>query len=85
MSLSIINHNNFKVDEFGIYLSKLLKERFAGLIHTINDDVADREKLDKGSSKLIVGQSIIEEKINNLKFDFFSTVFLRKSIDTFFI
>ncbi len=63
------SHNNFKVDEFGIYLSKLLKERFAGLIHTINDDVADREKLDKGSSKLIVGQSIIEEKINNLKFE----------------
>ena len=41
----------------------------AGLIHTTNDDVADREKLDKGSSKLITGNSTIKETINGLNFE----------------
>ena len=41
----------------------------AGLIHTTNDDVADREKLDKGSSKLISGNSTIKETINGLNFE----------------
>jgi tRNA/tmRNA/rRNA uracil-C5-methylase (TrmA/RlmC/RlmD family) len=59
----------FNVNEFGIYLSNKLKERFAGLIHTVNDDVGDREKLDKGFSKLIKGKSIIEEKINGFDFE----------------
>ena len=41
----------------------------AGLLHTINDDVADREKLDKGSSKLILGEETILERINELDFE----------------
>ena len=60
---------NFKAKEFGVFLKKLFKNRFKGLIQTINDDVADREKLDKGNSKLITGEPTITEKINQLDFD----------------
>ena len=60
---------NFKAKEFGVFLKNLFKNRFKGLIHTINDDVADREKLDKGNSKLITGEPTITEKINQLDFD----------------
>ena len=56
--------NKFDLPAFGNYLQEILGERLAGLIHTTNDDVADREKLDKGSSKLITGNSTIKETIN---------------------
>ena len=61
--------DQFNHMEFGIYLEQLFKSRFRGLIHTINDDVADREKLDKGNSQLVKGNSTITEKINELNFD----------------
>ena len=61
--------NKFDISSFGNYLQKILGERMAGLIHTTNDDVADREKLDKGSSKLIIGNSTIKETINGLNFE----------------
>ena len=63
------NIGKFKAEQFANFLSQLFKERLAGLIHTINDDVADREKLDKGNSKLIFGEKTIFEKINNLDFE----------------
>jgi 23S rRNA (uracil-5-)-methyltransferase RumA len=55
--------------EFGNYLESLLGARFAGLLHSINDDVADREKLDKGKTTLIKGKSIIIEKLHDLSFE----------------
>jgi len=61
--------NKFSVTNFAQFLSRLLGNRVAGLIHTINDDVADREKLDKGSSKLVFGKETIVEKINSLDFE----------------
>ena len=61
--------DQFNHMEFGGYLEQLFKSRFRGLIHTINDDVADREKLDKGNSQLVKGNLIITEKINDLNFD----------------
>ena len=61
--------NKFDIPAFGNYLKEILGERMAGLIHTINDDVADREKLDKGSSKHITGNSTIKETINGLNFE----------------
>jgi len=60
---------NFSPIDFGNFLSNLLGKRMAGLLHTINDDVADREKLDKGSSKLILGEETILERINELDFE----------------
>jgi len=61
--------NKFNPLGFGNYLKELLGIRMAGLIHTINDNVADREKLDKGSSKLIIGNPTISETINGLNFE----------------
>ena len=61
--------NKFSSINFGNFLSNLLGSRMAGLLHTVNDDVADREKLDKGSSKLILGKETIIERINGLDFE----------------
>ncbi len=61
--------NKFDIPAFGNYLKEILGERMAGLIHTTNNDVADREKLDKGSSKHITGNSTIKETINGLNFE----------------
>ncbi len=61
--------DQFNKNEFGHFLQQLFNSRFKGLIHTINDDVADREKLDKGNSQLIRGDLTITEQINELNFD----------------
>ena len=61
--------NKFSSINFGNFLSNLLGSRMAGLLHTVNDDVADREKLDKGFSKLILGKETIIERINGLDFE----------------
>jgi 23S rRNA (uracil1939-C5)-methyltransferase len=63
------NKQVFDVAAFGEFLKKQFKDRLAGLIYTINDDVADREKLDKGASKLVLGSPTIIEKINDLEFE----------------
>jgi 23S rRNA (uracil1939-C5)-methyltransferase len=60
---------SFDVLSFSNYLQKLLGERLAGFIHTINDNVADRSKIENGSSKLIFGKEKIIEKINDLLFE----------------
>ena len=63
------NLKSFDVFSFSNYLQKLLGERLAGFIHTINDNVADRSKIENGSSKLIFGKEKIIEKINDLLFE----------------
>ena len=63
------NKNEFKALEFGKFLQELFKNRFAGLIVTINNDVADRAKLEKGGSNLILGQESITENILGLSFE----------------
>ncbi|MCB9195108.1 MAG: 23S rRNA (uracil(1939)-C(5))-methyltransferase RlmD [Flavobacteriales bacterium] len=55
-----------------LFINKLLDlhgARIAGIIHTINDDVADRAKLEHGPSDLIYGDAIIEEELLGLKFE----------------
>ena len=52
----------------------------AGLLHTINDDVADREKLDKGFSKIIMGAETIVETINELDFEISMQSFFKQSL-----
>jgi len=58
----------FDAVAFGHFLQQLLGVRIAGFQHTINDDVADRSKLENGRSKLVFGEPIITEKINGLSF-----------------
>lgn len=55
-----------------LFVNKLLElhgNRIAGVIHTINDDVADRAKLEHGPSEVIYGHHLIEEKLLGLKFE----------------
>ena len=52
-----------------LFLKNLLGNRIAGFIHTINDDVADRAKLEQGPSGLVTGNETIIESILGLKFE----------------
>ena len=58
----------FKIKDFGIYLKKLFGDRIAGFLHTINDNVADRAKIENGNSSIIFGDEVIEEKLLGLTF-----------------
>ena len=46
----------------------MLPGRIAGLWYTENDNVADRAKIENGTSKLIFGQEVIEEVLSGLTF-----------------
>ncbi len=58
----------FNVSHFADYLQNLLPGRIAGLWHTENDNVADRAKIENGTSKLIFGEEVIEEVLSGLTF-----------------
>ncbi|MBI2259561.1 MAG: 23S rRNA (uracil(1939)-C(5))-methyltransferase RlmD [Flavobacteriia bacterium] len=59
----------FDSKAFVEYLLSLFDHRIAGILHTINDDVADRNKIENGSTKLLYGQDILTEKISDLYFE----------------
>ena len=63
------NHKKFNAEEFLNVLQKILGKRLAGFQYTINDNVADRQKIENGSTKLIYGKAIITEEILGLKFE----------------
>jgi 23S rRNA (uracil1939-C5)-methyltransferase len=58
----------FDIQSFADFLQGLLPGRIAGLWHTENDNVADRAKIENGTSKLIFGQEVIEEVLSGLTF-----------------
>jgi len=58
----------FDVNVFAAFLQELHPGRMAGLWHTVNDNVADRAKIENGHSKLIFGQEVIEEALAGLRF-----------------
>jgi 23S rRNA (uracil-5-)-methyltransferase RumA len=59
----------FDIQKFAEFLKKLVPNRIAGLWHTINDNVADRAKIENGSSTLLFGEPKIEEVLLGLKFE----------------
>lgn len=59
----------FDVEAFGLLLKQLFGERIAGFQHTINDDVADRSKIENGSCKLVFGKPVVIEKLLGLSFE----------------
>ena len=61
--------DKFDKKAFANFLKELLGNRLAGFIHTINDDVADRAKLEQGPSGLVTGNETIIESILGLKFE----------------
>jgi 23S rRNA (uracil-5-)-methyltransferase RumA len=61
--------DRFNTKEFVELMRGLFGKRLAGLIHTINDNVADRAKIENGSSKLLYGDWTIVERILGLEFE----------------
>ena len=51
------------------FLKEKLGERLAGLQHTINDNVADRAKIENGTCTLLYGEPAIVEELLGLKFE----------------
>lgn len=73
-------------------LKEVLGERLAGFTHVVNDDVADRAKIENGSSQCYYGAEKITETLLGLKFEismesFFQTnplsaaILYKKAID----
>lgn len=59
----------FDTNAFAELLKSKLGNRLAGLQHTINDNVADRAKIENGKCKLLYGKPIVVEQILGLNFE----------------
>jgi 23S rRNA (uracil-5-)-methyltransferase RumA len=60
--------NKFDLNGFSSFVQELIGERIAGLLHTVNDNVADRAKIENGKSKVLFGKDVIEEQLLGLNF-----------------
>ena len=56
----------FDLQKFGTFLKELFKDRFAGLLHTINDETGDRTIATSGSVNLVLGKEKIIEEIRKI-------------------
>lgn len=61
--------SEFNPKLFVDFMLSLFGEKIAGIQHTVNDDHADRSKIENGTNKLLWGRPIITQKINNLDFE----------------
>lgn len=59
----------FDLEAFSKLLQDIFKERFAGLLHSINDETGDRTLATSGSIKLISGEDKIVEELLGLNFE----------------
>ncbi len=59
----------FNRNEFVDFVLSLFGERIAGIQHTVNDNVADRAKIENGESKLLYGNPVVEETLSGQKFE----------------
>jgi len=66
---SSTNEEKFDSVAFGEFLKELFGNRIAGFQHTINDNVADRAKIENGSWKLVFGEDKVIEKLAGLSFE----------------
>ena len=60
--------NKFNLQAFSSFVQDLMGDRIAGLLHTVNDNVADRAKIENGQSKVLFGKDIIQENLLGLNF-----------------
>jgi 23S rRNA (uracil-5-)-methyltransferase RumA len=60
---------SFDVDAFSRFLQEKLGSRLAGFQHTINDNVADRAKIENGTWRLVYGDAVVVERLLNLEFE----------------
>lgn len=59
----------FNAEAFSSFLQDKLGKRLAGLQHTINDNVADRAKIENGTCTLLYGEPIVIEQLLGLNFE----------------
>ncbi|MFK8045687.1 MAG: 23S rRNA (uracil(1939)-C(5))-methyltransferase RlmD [Crocinitomicaceae bacterium] len=59
----------FDPNTFSVYMQSVLGNRLAGLQHTINDDVADRAKIENGNNQLLFGSPVVTENLMGLGFE----------------
>ncbi len=60
---------SFDQDAFASFCKELWGTQLGGLLHTVNDEVADRAKITSGTTTLLYGKSALEERINDLRFE----------------
>lgn len=60
---------NFDADGFVQFVIAGMGERIAGIQHTVNDNVADRAKIENGTWKLLYGKPFVVEKLLGLEFE----------------
>lgn len=60
---------DFNSKDISDFLVEKLGNRLAGFQHTINDNVADRAKIENGSIELLYGEPKVIENIMNLSFE----------------
>ena len=61
--------DEFDVEAFSEFLQNKLGNRLAGLQHTVNDNVADRAKIENGYWRLLYGEPVIIEQLLGLNFE----------------
>jgi 23S rRNA (uracil-5-)-methyltransferase RumA len=66
---SSVGFKEFNRNAFVDFVLSLFGERIAGIQHTVNDNVADRAKIENGESKLLYGKPVVEETLSGLKFE----------------
>ncbi|MEJ6492713.1 MAG: 23S rRNA (uracil(1939)-C(5))-methyltransferase RlmD [Flavobacteriales bacterium] len=59
----------FDAPAFAKFIQELMGDRIAGLWHTVNDNVADRAKIENGNSTLLFGTPKINEELLGLTFE----------------
>jgi len=63
------NLKKFDVKAFSQFLQDLLGQRLAGFQHTVNDNVADRAKIENGNNTLLYGEEKVVEQLGGLFFE----------------
>lgn len=61
--------DSFDADAAGAKLKEIFGDRIAGFQHTINDNVADRAKIENGTWRLVFGDEKVVEKLLGLEFE----------------
>ncbi len=59
----------FDASIFVSFLKDKLGKRLAGIQHTVNDNVADRSKIENGQCTLLYGEPVVVEKLLGLSFE----------------
>jgi 23S rRNA (uracil-5-)-methyltransferase RumA len=66
---SSVGRKKFDRTQLIVFLQKHLGDRLAGVQHTINDNVADRAKIENGEWELLYGEPVIVERLLGLDFE----------------